>query len=637
MHNSFKRRVTHSGGAAAAALAAVAAIGASLAVERALAAEAAAPTAENPNAAEAADASRATSGGKNGSAAATDKVRLAHIALEGGLPESSGQMSLFGDLGVDLRKTIARLDQARQDAAIAGIVLQIDAALPRGKLHELRCAVQRARAAGKKVYAYLESAEGSQYGLAATCDEVAMPESGMVAIPGVRAEFTFYKDLLSKVGIEADMLHCGDYKGAAEPYTRDRLSEPVRENMSELVDDLYDQMITEIAADRQLPAEQVRRLVDRGLLTAREAADAGLIDRVCYADEFRSHLATEYRAEQLVYVLNYAKSKIDADFSGPMGMMKMFQSVLGGPKSVNGKKGEKIAIVYAVGAIMPGKSEVSPFGEGSLGSTTLVEALRQASGDAEVKAVVLRIDSPGGSALASDLIWRAIETIDKPVVASMGDVAASGGYYIAMGADRIFAEPATVTGSIGVVGGKLSMEKLYRKAGVATEAISRGDNSGMFSATGAFTQGEREAYESMMQETYRQFTSKAAAGRRMPHEELLKLAGGRVYTGRAAKRLGLVDEIGDLHAAVAAAKRLAGMDPDAAAGILVLPKPENPLEALLGADVDAQKEAALESWIAPAAAIAPELRGPLRHALQLHRALREPAVLMLPYSIRIDD
>ena len=566
--------------------------------------------------------------------AAEKKVRIAYIIIDGALPESPGEMSLFGDLGVDLRKTMARIEKAGDDQSIAGVILQIDAAPGRGKLNELRSAIKRVQGKGKKVYALLESAMGPQYQLASACDEIVLPESGEVLLPGVRAEFSFYKDLFAKVGVEADMMHVGDFKGAAEPYTRDSLSEPVRKNMTALIDDLYDEMLTTIASDRDIKIEEIRKLVDQGLLMADEAKEAGLVDRVIYPDQFRDALQAEYKADKLVYVENYAKQKVDTDFSGPMGMMKLFQSMMGEGRSGSGDDAPKIAVVYAVGPIMSGKSQSSLMGGTSMGSTTIVEALQEAAKDETVKAIVLRVDSPGGSALASDLIWRQTQAIDKPIIASMGDVAASGGYYISMGADRIFAEPGTVTGSIGVVGGKLAMKGVYDKLGIDTESISRGENSGIFSTTDKFTESERKVVERMMKVIYDQFTSKAAEGRKMKQEDLEKLAGGQVYTGRVAKRLGLIDEVGTLRDSIQAAKRQAGLDPDKKVELIVLPKPENPFEALFGGNMDAEREAEARV-LASLTTLAPELRGVLQHAMQLRQAMREPVALMMPYWFEI--
>jgi protease-4 len=543
-------------------------------------------------------------------------------------------MSLFGDMGIDLRKMMARLDKAAEDSSIAGVVLEIDTVFARGKLNELRSAVKRVQAKGKKVYAFMETAYGPQYCLAAACDEVVMPESGDILLPGIRAEFSFYKDLLAKLGIEADFMHVGDYKGAAEPYTRNSLSEPVRKNMTALIDDMYDEMLTTIASDRDLKVEEVRKAVNKGLLSAEEAKNLGLIDRVAYPDEFRKRLADEHKTDRLVYVLNYEKKTVDTDFSGPMGMMKMFQTIFAGEKEKRPTSGDKVAIVYCVGPIMSGESTSDALAGSVMGSTTIVKALRDADKDDNVKAIVMRVDSPGGSALASDLIWRQTQAIEKPIVVSMGDVAGSGGYYISMGADRIFAEPGTITGSIGVVGGKMAMKGFYDWIGLDVETIARGDNSGIFSSTEKFTKGEREVIEKWMKDIYKQFTSKAAKGRGMSEEELEKLAGGQVYTGRVAKRNGLIDEVGTLRDAIQSAKRLAGIDADEKVELKILPEPKNPFEALFGADMDAPKEdeARLLGGIL---AVAPELRGPLRHAAQLRAVMREPVALMMPYWFEI--
>jgi protease-4 len=269
-----------------------------------------------------------------------------------------------------------------------------------------------------------------------------------------------------------------------------------------------------------------------------------------------------------------------------------------------------------------------------MGSTTIVEALQQANRDKDVKAIVMRVDSPGGSALASDLIWRQTQIIDKPIVVSMGDVAGSGGYYISMGADKIYAEPATITGSIGVVGGKMAMKGLYNWIGMDTETIARGKNSGIFSSTDKFSPSERELVEKMMHTIYAQFTTKAAAGRNMKVDDLEKLAGGQVYTGRVAKRNGLIDEIGTLRDAIQCAKRLAGLDADQKYELKLLPEAKNPLEELLGASSAAEKEVQTQV-VAGLVQFAPELRGPLRQALQFRQVMQEPVAVMMPYWFEI--
>jgi protease-4 len=281
---------------------------------------------------------------------------------------------------------------------------------------------------------------------------------------------------------------------------------------------------------------------------------------------------------------------------------------------------------------MSGKSQNDPFSGQIMGSDTIVKALHEAADDENVKAIVLRVNSPGGSALASDLIWRATQAIDKPIVASMGDVAGSGGYYISMGADRIVAEPGTITGSIGVVGGKFNMSGLYDKIGITTDVISRGKNSGMFTSTANFSDSERQVVSAMMHDVYRIFTTKAAEGRKMSLEKLEALAGGQVYTGRDAKRNGLVDQLGTLKDAIQLAKQLAGIDPDEKTILKVLPEPENPFDAIFGIDSNAEKEVRMLGGLRH---LMPELTEPLQRAVQVQRIMRDPVALMMPFWIEI--
>jgi protease-4 len=280
---------------------------------------------------------------------------------------------------------------------------------------------------------------------------------------------------------------------------------------------------------------------------------------------------------------------------------------------------------------MTGKSECGFMGGETMGSTTIIEALRKANEDKNVVAIVLRVDSPGGSALASDLIWHETQVIKKPIVASMGDVAASGGYYISMGAKKIFAAPSTITGSIGVVGGKLALTGLFNKVGITTETIERGKNSGMLSSTGKFTDSQREVIKKMMQDMYAQFTTKAAKGRNMPVENLRQLAGGRVYSGRQAKENGLIDELGTLHDAVEEAKKLAGLDASADVRIEVLPEPTNFFETLFG-NLDAEKETRFSQGIG---SVAPELVSIARRAARLRAIFDRPVAFMMPFELDI--
>ena len=560
------------------------------------------------------------------------KVRYAWFTLQGALPEMSGGGGLFADTETDLRTFVERLDKAAKDKTIAGAVLAIcNPSAGPGKIEELRGAIARFRATGKKIYAELESAMPSDYLIACACDEIMMPESGDLILPGIHAEATFYKGLFGKLGIEADFVHIGAYKGAAEPLTQDKFSEPVRQNLNALIDSMYDELVTTIVKHRPLSIAQAKEIIDRGMISATKAKELGLIDRIGYPDELREFLTESHKAEPFVYVTNYGEKAVDTDFSGPTGVLKLMQAMMGGESKSTTPRGKKIAVIYATGAITTGESAGDLFGDTVMGSTTIIEALREANKDEQVVAIVLRIDSPGGSALASDLIWHETQVIEKPIVASMGDYAASGGYYIAMGADEVFAAPGTVTGSIGVVGGKVAVKGLLDKIGVTTETIQRGKNSGLFAMSGRFTESERQVVTESMEEVYRQFTAKAAAGRKMPVEKLRELAGGRVYSGRQAKENGLVDKIGTLHDAIASAKLLAGLAKDAAVRIEVLPEPTSLLDSLF-ATSEGEKEVRLGRSLE---LLAPELAVVARKANRLRVMFDRPAALVMPFELEI--
>lgn len=557
---------------------------------------------------------------------APKKATVVCLTIKGSYPERSGVMGIFSQLEESLPGAIRRIDAAAEDSEVAAMWLRIEGlGVGRGKLHELRSALARFRKAGKPLYAELTTAGTSQYLLASACDEIVMPPSGTLILPGVRAEVTFYKGLLDKLGIQCDMLQMGKYKGAAEPLTREHMSEPLRESMEAMVDDVYGNLVTVIAAERNLSACRVRMLLDQALFTAPAARKAGLIDHVAYADQFRNSVRDKLGVDEIDLVTHYRKKKMEADFSGLAGMMKMMELFLGGRPTKRPSEREKIAVVYAVGLIMEGAGGSDFFGDSMVGSTTVVKALREATDDPKVVAIVLRVDSPGGSATASDLIWRETVRIQKPIIASMGDLAGSGGYYIAMGADKILAEPGTVTGSIGVVGGKIVTRGLFDKIGVTTEVIARGKSSGLLSSNAPFTSDERKALKGLLKEVYRQFVEKAARGRNLPRKQLSKLAQGRVYTGRMAAANGLIDELGTLKDAIAAAKKAAGLKPDEEVDLLILPRPKTFFEQLFG-DTDLSTAVRL----APA-----EVVQPLRTAGQLRKLFAEPTLMWMPYHLRL--
>lgn len=560
-------------------------------------------------------------------------VTLAHIKLTGSMEEKAPNVDpLLGQIGETFKQKIDRLKKVRDDKDVNAVLLEIDGlAIGWGKLHELSQAIASVRAAGKKVYAHVESGNRADYLLALSADEVCLPEATWLMLTGIRMEATFYKGMLELLGVKADMLQMGSYKGAAEPFTRDSLSEENKKQLTAILDDFYEHdIVGRIATARKLSKEKVKELIDQGPYSARAAQKAGLVDRLEYVEGYQDTIKKQLEADALKVVKDYGKKK-DED----LDIFSLYRKLLFPPGKSGSTKGSKVAVIYANGPITTGKSSASIMGGESMGSETMVKAIHEANDDKTVKAIVLRIDSPGGSALASDLIWQALKKCKKPVVASMSDVAGSGGYYIAMCAQKIYAEPATITGSIGVVGGKMALKGLYDKIGIKTEVLSRGKNSGLFGGMELFTDSERAVFKALMQDTYDLFLDKALegrvrAGKKMTREQLVELAGGRIYTGRQAKENGLIDEVGTLEEAILAAAKLGGMPADKEPELLMLPKSKNSLEALLGSAVGAQMGVDVQLLRK-----VPDLREKLKGVDLLIGLQKEPVWAILPFRLEV--
>ncbi|MEM1061369.1 MAG: signal peptide peptidase SppA, partial [Planctomycetota bacterium] len=519
---------------------------------------------------------------------ADDGVVAGGIVVRGGYKEKARLPGVFGDVEQTLDDLLARFREAAGDEELDALVVTLDGPqIGWGAIAELSDAIDAVQESGKPVFAYAKELSLPAYVLASGCDRVVMPESGTLNVLGIRAEVSFYKGMFDKLDIEPDVLRVGEYKSAAEPYTRTSMSDQFREELSEVLDGIFEHAVAEIAAGRDLSEDAVEDFINAGPHTVEAAKSAGMITDVAYADELEDLVlkAVDDDATALTFKSAYGRKKIDKDFSGFAGFVK-FMNLLAGEDASAKTYRPKVAVLYAVGPIMTGRGGEDPFGDATIGDRTLVKAIEKAADDETVVAVVLRVDSPGGSALASDLIWRALEKLDKPLVVSMGSVAASGGYYISMGADRVFATPATITGSIGVVGGKVGLEGLFEKAGITTEVVQRGDNAGAFSLLNGFSDSERVAMRKLLDSIYGQFVSKAAAGRGMEYDTLEGLARGRIYTGSRAVELGLVDELGTLADAIAHAKQMAVDQELLREGkkveLLELPKPISPLESLFG-------------------------------------------------------
>ncbi|MBU6309114.1 MAG: signal peptide peptidase SppA [Planctomycetes bacterium] len=508
---------------------------------------------------------------------------IAHVRIAGSLPDGVGQGGLLADVAPHLHRLVERLDKAAADSRVKGVVVSIDSPdLGRGRAEEVRAAIERITKAGKPVAAHLVSGAATHYAVASACDTITMPPAATLELTGVRTEMMFFKSMLDRLGVAAEILQVGEFKGAGEPLTRDSMSPALRAQYESFVGDLYEQLVERVAADRGLTAERVRELIDTGVFTPEAAREAKLIDAVGYEDEVIATLAKQVGDESPKLARDYAQRKFDQDFSGMAGLVKLMELLSGQKQAAPLGKNKRIAVVHVTGEIREGKSADDVLMGGAAGSETIMKAIRDAAKDEQVAAIVLRIDSPGGSALASDLIWREADRAKKPVVASFSDIAASGGYYIAAAADTIVAAPGTLTGSIGVVGGKVAVGDALGKVGVHTDVVSKGKNAGWLSMHEPFTPGEREAFMGTMKEVYRLFTSKVAAGRKLDPAVVEKLAEGRVFTGRQAKENGLVDRLGTLDDAIDEAKKLAGIDADDEVDRLLLPEPRGLFDELLG-------------------------------------------------------
>ena len=503
----------------------------------------------------------------------------------GGTYTDTKTVSTFGTASTKtLRGLFRKLDALKTDDDIAGVIFRIEGVgVGWATLQEIRTKLHEFRDAGKETIGYLEGGGNAEYLLASVMDRVVLTPTGGLNLTGLRAEVLFYKGLFDKLDIEADMLAMGEYKSGIEPYMRDGMSDAFRESMTALLDDLYAQLLNHIAENRDgISAETASDLIDRGPFTAAEAKQEKLVDALQYYDELVATLKAASEDEEVqVGKPGAQRERKVPDMNSFAGLMQLF-SMLNPPQRAQAAGENQIALIYASGPILPDidslfipMAVVTP--------KALKKAFEKARTDDSVRAVVFRIDSPGGSAFASDLIWREVVLTqrEKPVVVSMGDVAASGGYYIAMAAGTIVAHPSTLTGSIGVFGGKLNLKGLYDKAGLTKEIIAHGQNATLYSDYGGFTPTERERVEKMMKTVYEDFVSKAAAGRGKSFDAIDEIAQGRVWTGRQAQELGLVDELGGLDVALSIAKEQAGFAEDDKVNLIVLPKQRPLFEQLI--------------------------------------------------------
>ncbi len=477
------------------------------------------------------------------------------LGLDGSIVERESFSLTGGDRGTELRALATRLRALAKDANLQGLLLRVDAvevSLP--DLVELRDAMADFRAANKQLHCHVESAVNATYLMLTACDKIGLAPLGSILVAGPAAMPVHVKPLLDKLSIQADFIHVGAYKGAAEPLTREAPSKEMQETLGEILDRRYQTMVEDIAAARKLEAGTVKALIDTALFQGEAAKSAKLVDEVVAWEAFRDAVKAPW-----------TKIEIEPDDKDQLQAMVKIARFLGAMPPER-PLGAHIAVVYALGNIIDGDGDGVLGARQEIASHTLVAALRALTRDDSVKAVVLRIDSGGGSAQASELIWAALEELEakKPVIVSMSDVAASGGYYIASGATKIFAQANTLTGSIGVVGGHIAPAAALAKLGVNTFPMGRGKHATMLASLSPWTEEQKALMRTHMEAVYKTFVGRVASGRKKTVAQVLPIAQGRVWTGAKALELGLVDEIGGLDAALAEARKLAKVDADMA-------------------------------------------------------------------------
>ncbi len=473
------------------------------------------------------------------------KKAYLELTLKDEIAEGLPERSLFSRKSrIGLHDILETLNRAAKDRAIAALVISLgDLASGWARLSDLRRALSLFRRSGKLVYCYLYEGGNAEYYLASACDRIFMPPAAPLHLVGLAAEVFFFRDLLDRFGIDAHLQSVGEYKSAAEMFTRTGMSAPAREQLETLLDDHYEELCGAIQS-RGFTSEETASIINSGPYTAREALKQRLLDGVCYQDE----------------VVDKLKEQIGKEIR-PVPAHK-YSAGDGFWKRLFTFRRARIAFIDVRGHMDSGESRRNQIGHTIAGSETLESFLDHACRSRRVRAIVVRIDSPGGSGLASDLVWRKISLVNKkkPVVVSFGDVAASGGYYIASAASHILAEPTSITGSIGVLAGKFVAGELMNRLSIRREAVFRGQHAGYASLFTDFSKEESEKLNRQMLEFYREdFLKKVSEGRKISEEAADKVGQGRVWSGKRAKQHHLVDSIGGIMQAIEQARRLANI------------------------------------------------------------------------------
>jgi protease-4 len=524
------------------------------------------------------------------------------------------QRAIFGESGESYLHLLQRMSAAATDRSVKAIVLHLDRTpFSFAQVEEILAVIDQAQANDTQVIAYIgeESGNGATM-IASSADLVLMHPAQQLGLVGLSAELQYFRGTLDLVGVKPQFSRRSEYKSAAEAMTHTGASAASREQMDALLDDISERLVRRIADGRGLEIGEVKKLIDQGPFTADEAIKASLIDGTAFPDE--------------------VSAKVEAHLKRDVSLDDEWQLT---DKRKGWKAPKEIAIILVEGVITSGQSRrPGMFGGGqTAGSDSILAQLSAAKKSSSIKAVILRVDSPGGSAFASDEIWRGVEEFQKsgkPVVVSMGGVAASGGYYVSSGADAIYASPSTITGSIGVIGGKYSMEGLYDKLGIRYELYNRGRNAAMFSSSKPFDDTEFAAFDKMIGDIYAQFTNKVAVGRAMEQEEVEQVARGRVWSGTDARERKLVDQLGGFSDALDRARVEAGIAPGTRVELVTLHTGGGRGETLTRAGVQAIGQALLPPILQNSSA-----SNPLSAFEHWQRLQGERVWALMPYQLEI--
>ena len=569
--------------------------------------------------------------------------RVAHIRVGGLVLSSPPDFSIFAGqtAGMTLREWLHRLAKARNDGRVDAVALEIDSpSMSWAQAQEFADAVKRLDRA-KPVYAHVTAGRASAYLVGSAARELTMEPSGTLLITGLAAELTFFRGALDWLGIRPQLVQIGRYKGAAEPFTRTGPSRDLKGEYDKILDDLYAQLCEQIARQRRLTVPHVKQAIDNGPHDAPAARKYRLVDRLVAKADWHDHVVRKVSGKKhksVRWLSNYeAKKPKQLDFSNPLALFGMMFSGRAQAKI----KAPAIAIIHADGMIVPGKSGEGLFGGRFVGHKTMVRCFNQVAEDDRIKAVIFRINSPGGSALASELIFQAARkcAARKPVIASISRLGASGGYYIALGGQKILADPSALTGSIGVVGGKLAMSGLLSKLGISTYEMTRGRNAGLWMSR-PWDEREQAVIRAMVARTYKVFVSRVKSSRGGRIKDVESVAQGRIFTARQAARNGLIDEVGGIREAVVAAQAAAKIK---SSYILVLPKPRTILDMLYGGQASSRLPGVRMDVLGELAARSPSLlsadpqkQAAIAYLMNLARLLgTEPALAAMPYHASV--